>query len=535
MNQAEIKRRQAQAIAEIIALVTLAVTARLTGYNGAAYVAVALEAFGFFHTLISGGVSDGLGRLLRIRNSKGQYRNVGLMRRNVMVFQLVLGAVGTVAVMAAAEGIAEKLFRVQYSSFILLIIGPTVFLRAVSEVLIGFCKGEGAELPAAAAGVLRQIFILVFSLLFCRLLGNYGNKVSHLLVQDNFASMYGGVGVAIAVTLTEVFVVVFLLLICRGGRKRTVSGGFPDGMRTTASFADSVRTLCVSRGALMAIRLLILFFLPVGLLFFQGAAAGREDAAFEYGVYLAGYGMVCGICVVLVVILTLPVCGRAVVFLRREEHRFARAAFQSGVHMGVVHTAFFAAFLAVMARQAAEVFCAGQEELAAKMFRGGSSAIVLAVLSWYFGRTLMLTGKKLLVLGAAAFGDVVFLLTAAVLLKVGKAGILSLIYAGIMGGGVLCVVLGMFAYRQLRLRADWLQILVVPAAAACVTGFAGMLLARVLSPHMSSFVTLLVCFVITAALYWTGLLLLRNFREQELETIPGGKLINAVGQLLRVF
>ena len=63
------------------------------------------------------------------------------MRRNVTVFQLVLGAVGTLAVMAAAGDIAEKLFRVQYSSFILLIIGPVVFLRSVSEVLVGFCKG----------------------------------------------------------------------------------------------------------------------------------------------------------------------------------------------------------------------------------------------------------------------------------------------------------------------------------------------------------------------------------------------------------
>lgn len=534
MNQAEIKRRQAQAIAGIIALITLAVTARLTGYNGTAYVAVALEAFGFFHTLVSGGVSDGLGRLLRIKNSKGQYGNVSLMRRNVMVFQLVLGAVGTVVVMAAAGDIAEKVFRVRYSSFILLIIGPTVFLRAVSEVLSGFCKGEGAELPAAAAAVLRQLLILVFSLLFCRLLGGYGDKVSHLLVQENFASMYGGVGVAIAITLAEVFVVGFLLLICRGSRRRAENRGISDGMRVTASFADSVRTLCVNRGVPMGIQLLALFFLPAGLIFFQGAA-GSEDAASMYGVYLAGYGMVCGICVVLVTIPAISVCGRTMVFLRREEHRFARTVFQSGVHISVVHTAFAAAFLAVMAKQAAEVFCFGQEEQAAKMFRGGSSVIVLAVLSWYFGKTLMLTGKKVLVLGAAAFADVIFLLTAAMLLKVGKAGVLSLVYAGMMGGGVLCVVLGMFAYRQLRLRADWLQILVVPAAAACVSGFAGMLLARALSPHMSSFITLLVCFVVTAALYWAGLLLLRNFREQELETIPGGKLINAVGQLLRVF
>lgn len=530
MNQAEIRRRQAQTIANIFALITLAVIARLAGYNGVTYVAVALEVFAFFHTIVSGGVSDALGRLLKIKKSKGQFKNADRMRRNVMLFQLGLGLAGTALVMAGSGELAVKLFGVQYSAFILVIIAPSVFLRAVSETLVGYCRGEGAELPAAAAGIVRQILILLFSLLFCRMLGDYGERVSRLLVQENFSSMYGGVGVALAVTLTEILVVLFLFLIYKAGR-RAGGRGLQEGMRATASFADSVRALWSGRGAHAGIWLLGMLFLPIGLIFFVRAGG---DAS-EYGVWLAGYGVVCGVCVMLVLFLVIPVYGRAVQLLRKEEQRFARTVFQSGVHVAAVHSAFLAAFFAVMAKQAAVVFCAGQEELAAKLFRGGSAMILLAALTCYFGRMLILTGKKYLVLGAVALADVVFLLSVAILLKTGKVGILSLIYAGIMGGGVLCVVLGMFAYRQLRLRADLLQILVVPVAVACVTGFAGMMLGGVFTPHLGEPVSLAVCFVIMAALYWTCLLLLRNFREQELEAIPGGGIINAVGQLLRVF
>ena len=74
----------------------------------------------------------------------------------------------------------------------------------------------------------------------------------------------------------------------------------------------------------------------------------------------------------------------------------------------------------------------------------------------------------------------------------------------------------------------------MPVAAACVAGLLGMLLGKVLTPHVGNLISLLVCLVISGALYWAGLLLLRNFREQELEVIPGGRFINALGQMLHV-
>lgn len=533
MNQAEIKRRQAQAISAIMAFITFAVIARITGYNGVTYAAAALEAYAFVYTVISGGLPDTLGRLLRLKNTKGQYKNASRMRRNIMLLQLVLGAAGTAAVLIAAEGTAEKLFRIQYSSFILMILAPAVFLRSVSAALLGYSRGEGAELPAAAAGILRQVFTLGFSLLFSRMLGNYGSKVSHLLVQENFTSMYGGVGVAVAVTLTEVFVIIFLALICRGSR-RADNKPSQEGMRAAASFTDCVRALCGGRSALAGIQLLSLLPLPLGLIFLQKAAESSDEAAVQYGVYIAGYGVVCGVLTALVIILTLPVCGRAVVLMRKEEHRYARSVFQGGVHIGVVHAGFLAVFLFVMSQQIAATFCVEQADEAAKMLRGGSSVILFAALSLYFSRTLLLTGKKYLVMGALAAADVIYTVAVTVLLNTGKAGILSLVYAGMAGSAALCIVLGAFAYRQLRVRADWLQVLVVPVAAACVAGLVCMLLARIFTPHLGNPVTVFVCLVLTGILYWVGLLLLRNFKEQELEVIPGGKLISAAGQLLRV-
>ncbi len=47
--------------------------------------------------------------------------------------------------------------------------------------------------------------------------------------------------------------------------------------------------------------------------------------------------------------------------------------------------------------------------------------------------------------------------------------------------------------------------------------------------------TLILALLVSGAVYWVILLLLKNFREQELEAIPGGKLIHMLGQMLRVY
>lgn len=533
MNQVEVRRKQLQAVSMILTLLTLAVVARMTGYNGAAYTAAAVEALTVVWIIVGGNLTDTLGRLIRVRSSKGQHRNAARLRRNSLIFQMAFGLAGSLLLLIGADWIARSVFRLQYSTFVIMVLSPTIFLRAISTVLLGCFQGEGTELPTAVSGVLRQIFILGFSLLFGRMLGGYGDKVSRLLVEDNFSSMYGGVGVGIAVSVTEIFVVIFLFLLYRGRRhfKDTFS---QEGMRSADSFVDSIRILWTNRGLQWLSNMLLFLPLPLGLVFLQ--KRGLNDAVIEqYGVYVAVYWVLCGICTALVLMVLIPVGSRTVTSLRKDEQRFARTIFQSGIHIGMVHAIFPAVFLAVMAPQLSRSFCAGQAETAQRMLQGGSFVVVLLAMTLYFGRFLGMLGGKMLVLGAVGIADVVYVISVTVFLNTGKTGILSLVYAGIMGLGVLCILLGALSYRQFHTQPDWLQVLLIPAAAAIVAGLVCALIGRLFTPHLGDMVTLVVALVVSIVLYWVALLILRNFREQELEVIPGGKLIRSLGQMLHIF
>lgn len=533
MNQAEIKRKQAQAVSDILTLITIAAAARLVGYNGVAYIAAAVETVAAVWMIAAGNLTNVLGRLIRVRNTKGQRRSAARLRKNVFLFQAVVGLAGSVGLLLGADQIARSVFRVQYAAFILMVMSPVIFLRTLSAVLLGYFQGEKSELPAAASGILRQIFILGFSLLFGRMLGEYGGKVSRLLAQEKFTSMYGGVGVGIAVSVTELLIVVSLFLIYRLSRP-SGEGQAVEGMRSAESFMDSVRILYGARGLQWVTGLLAYLPVPLGFVFL--AKSGETDAvAVSYGVYTSCYLVLCGIWAAIIMLSVYPVCGRTMVSLRKEGQRFARTVFQSGIHICVVNALFASTFLMVMSSQFAHTFCADQAETAAETMRNGGLAVLFLVLSLYFSRILNLAGWRVLVLAAVGIADIVYVASVAVMLRSDGVGVQALVYGGVLGLGVACVMLGMFACRQFKFIPDWIQLVVVPGGAVCVSGLLCMLLGKVLTPHLGSAVTLIILFVVCCSLYWALLILLRNFREQELDVLPGGRLIRSLGQMLHVF
>lgn len=527
MNRAEVRRRQAGVFSDVLMLAAVLVLGRRIGDNGIVYMTVAAAAYALLWAAVGGGLSDTLGRLLRSRRNRGQYRNIIKMRRSAMIFQMVLGMAGGVLLCLLAGRLAEGLFGIRYSVFIIMGLSPAVFLRAVSSVFMGYFQGEGSELPTAAGGILRSIFVLGFGLLFSGILGEYGEKAGRLLREENFSAMYGGLGVVLAVCLSEALILLFLALIYRMGRNRRAEGR-QDGY-STESFFDCVRYLWNGRWQQAAVTFLTFLPLGLGLFFYLKRTEDRAAAVSGYSVYAGGYLVLCAAAVWLVYMLALPVAARIFGALRKGEHRFARTVFEGGMHFCLVNSVFVAVFIAVMGEEAGELLCPENAAAILPMLRGGSCVVVFAALSCYFARFLLTAGKRYPVMLAAGAADLLFLV---IVLTTGRAGVLSLVYGGIAGTFVLCIMLGVFACAQLRSRPDWLNVIVMPGAAAGGAGLLCMLIEKLLSPHLPAAVTLLAAFAAGGLVYWGALAVLRNFREPELEVIPGGRLIGGLKQLL---
>lgn len=534
MNQVEIKRKQIQFVSYMIGLINIWIFGKIIGDSGVAYLAAALEAFVILWTLTGSKIPDALGRMLRSRNNKGQYKNADKMKRNIMIQQCVIGLLGTLLFFGGSGLFAEKIFRVPQSRFLMMLLAPVVFIRAISNVLLGYFQGEGSELPTAVSSVLRQIFLLGFGLIFCNMLGKYGEKVSALLGQEAFTYMYGGLGIVVAFLLTELLIVLFLVLIYKGS-SRTRNKRDTDGMKATDSFIGHAKGLYRNKGGKILLGLLESLPLWLGLIFYQKSVSDVSVAVGSYGVYFGKYLVLCGLVILGISMILISVNARVASSVRKDEQRYAKGIFQSGLRIGMIHALFFTVFTAIMSDQLAGIFGGSGSAELAKMLSLGSVIILCTVLAYYFSRMMMLISKDYFVYIAAGIGDVAFIISAVIMLNAGKMGILSLVCAGMIGVAVYAVLSGVLVCKVLHTGIDWLHTFAIPAGSACIMGLLGLLLGKAFTPHLGNLVTIIVCLILGCTVYWGLLLLLRCFREQELDNIPGGRIIHMIGQMLRVF
>lgn len=531
MNQVEVKRRQIQSFSYVLACINIWVFGKSIGDNGLGYLAAAVLVFALFWVLTGKNLPDRMGRMLRGRNARGQYRNVSRMRKNMMLFQIAEGLLGTVLCMSLGWILLEKVFLVPYGSMILWILSPALFLRCIQSVFLGYFQSEGSEMPSAVSSVLRQVFFLGLGLVFLGIFRNYGEKVSLLLKRTDFTSMYGAMGIAVGMLLSEVLVLLFVFVIYRGsmaGRREAESG-----MKGTDSFASQLRTLLIPMGGDILRDMFLLLPLWIGLLFFQKRSTDIYASVSAYGIFVGRYLITLLMPVAILSAGILPGVARTGSHIRKKEERYARTAFQAGVQGTVVHGFFFTAWIAVLATPLSQALDKSVEMALTGLLTTGSSLILWLLLLFYFSEILELRGEKHLLLAGYGILDIVSIVILLILLNTGNtttALSLSLVLGTAAGG----IVLGILACLRMKTWPDLLRTLAIPAGSCCACGLLAFGLEKICLPHLGAMVTVLLELVITGAVYWFLLLMLRSFRGQDLNYVPGGKVLRAFGKMLRL-
>ncbi len=534
MNQVEVKRRQIEIGSCIIGLINILIFGSKLGNSGVAYLAIAMEAYGFFLTISSGCLADTLGKMLRSRIAKGQYKNSMCVRRRIFVFQGSIGVVCSVLLAAFSGVIAQQLFGVSHSTFVLLILSPALTLRAISAALIGSFQGEGTELPGAVAAPLRQLLIMLSGLFFVKTLGNYGTKVSMLLGDESYIAMYGCVGIAIAIVLAEVFVVIFLTVIALGSKK-SARRREQEGRRQTDSFVNTLKILYSSMGMKLLLQIFELLPIWIGTVFCGKGTLDLPSFTESFGLLTGKFTVLCGFPAALIGVISVPMLNGVIGAYRREDYRGARNLFQCGLHMISAHGVFFTIFAAIMAEHLSGMVCGTDNAVLTGLLRCGSSLIALLPIYFFLSRYLMRMGRQYHLLGCLGLTNILFILVLSVLLNKGTAGVQALVYSAVTAVAFACVITGFLSLKLLHTGINWLRILAVPLGTGCVAGLLSMFLGKLFVPHLGYLVTVFSCLVLSFMLYWVILILFRSFQEQDLEHIPGGALIRAAGQTLRVF
>lgn len=537
MNQVEIKRRQIQAFSYIIGLVGLLALGSLLEDNGVAYIAAAYECFSFLWILTGRCASDAMAKMLRGRNPKGQYKNIARVKRRLMGIRIFMGLIGSIVLVAGGFVLIDKVFHMQNGAFLVLVLAPAFLLRNINAGILGFFQGEGAELPTSVSSILRVVFAIGFGFLFGILFKNYGVKVSGLLLQKDFTGMYAAFGLAIALSVAELFIFVFLIVIYKGSSHNVRAG--VDGGRAVDSVTGLIRILYSNMSGMILIMLFRELPVWLGLLFFRKntASAGTTapDAAISlYGTYYGKYLVLMLIAILIIDIMLILQSARVYSLFRKNEAKFAKISFQGGIHAAIIWGAYLSVTFTALSGQIAEIFCNTNTDNAAAMIQAGSFLVLFVALADYFGRLLYLADKKTMIYAGLGVMNIVFVILVSVLLNAADMGIMSLVFGGLISMAVLSGILGFCALKSYGMGVDIVQNIGIPAGCACVSGLISLFFGKAVTPHLGNVVAALLCIVVSFVVYWILLLVMHNFREQELRVIPGGKVIRVLGQMFHL-
>ncbi len=531
MRLVEAKRKQWYLIAVFLFFGNLYLACRITNVFGAALIVLAYSVVLPFDVFLNAGASKVLCRTMRVRKSKRQTESASMLCNQYFLPHVFAGGAVSAILLLTSDLLMTKVFHVNMCTSILQILALSIVFRCLFSWAAGGVRGEGRDLPIAALHVGRQVLTGVLILLLARSRMNYGEKISAFFAQENFASLHGGIGIALSMLLAEgivsvVAAVLYLLIL------RQNSGG-PKGRKRETMFG-AVGFVTKNRIVTMLTLFLCALMVPVSFAFYHKAAEYSESSLTEFGVYGGLYAALIGALTVFLLHRLIPVAAKCTNMLKKDEIRFAKFSFRSGVTIGTARGMFYAVFAFIMARMISNAFGGEDTVLLEPLIKYGTAVGLLLSLILYFAEVLLLSGNEKVVLCAAALGDAVYLISLAVLLNTELSGSMALMIALLIVSACVCLLLGFAAGKVLRFRFDLIQSLALPFVAAVLAGIVSLVLGKLLAPHLGQALTLAICFVVSQFLYWIVTFVLHIFRLDELVQVPGGKIIAAIGQMFHL-
>lgn len=524
-------------MAWLIGLVFRIPLSRMIGDKGIGFFAAAMEIFAVSSAVMCYGISKAVAILVKYRAKRDMYKSARKIYQSALVFTVLLSALAALFVFFFSEFIAQT-FVLEYRGYLAIAaIAPAIFLSGLLGVMRGYLQGMGAMMPTVHSRLLEKFIMLVAGLLLAAALFSYGEKVAALLRDTEYAAAYGAMGASIGVSIACGVAILHMLLI-----RLIYAGTFKQQMMgDTAKYVESngqvISTFFSAALPYMVCALLYNIHYLVDQRVFNYVMNKQEKGSVRvahWGVYYGKYSVVTGIVAIVCTMAVISAIPRIAQMYDKQEYGEVKYRIGSAVHNLAVLTIPCAVWVAVLAEPIVGMLFKGDQDTAVKLLQAGSGVIVFFTFG-YFLMLLMQRIRKIRMVilgGLAAF--LIHLVFLFILISSTELGIVAVAFGLMVFWLVVCATgfIGIVQYMQYS--PEWIRTFGVTAVASGVSGLAGMLLSKVMISWAGGIITFFVCIIVCILIYLVLMIVLRGIREDELEDMPGGRIIIGLAEKMRL-
>ncbi len=505
---------------------------RMIGDNGIAYFGAANEIYLVIAGTLSYGLTEATALLVRYRVKRDQFKSAEKVLSGALFFGGGIGFILSVLFLILGNYFTDKVLHIPLAGMAVSMMAPAMFFYILTGIFRGYFQGNGSKVPAMHSQILNVLFLFIGGLTGATLLHGYGVKVSAFLQNEDYAAAYGAMGASIgllAASLICFLHTLILFFVFKSSLKKQLGRELQRNQDTTIR----VLHLLIRSSILYSLYFICFQGLPLldQYLFFsfQAEADNRITQWGQYyGKCLVIIGIVCGVANLVCI---MPV-RRIMVSLEREENRIARERLGTLIHQCAIIAIPSAVFVAALAENILDMLFKGNQQEAVKWVQLGSLIIVFNIFASVFMEILMKSRKMKYVTGMGAIALILHSGIAVLLLKTAKTGITGVITAVIVFYAAVAVMGFLLICRSFQYSQEWIRCFLITAAASGVSGVIAFLLNKIFAPMVGSVISLVICLVTAVIIYLVLLIVLRAFKDGELEEMAGGRILIMLAGLL---
>lgn len=503
-----------------------------------AYYSIALEWFCLFALPVGIGLSGAVSSMISLRLERGSVASARRVVSTAVFAGFLAGLASGLALFFCSGFLMKAVLGNSDAAFVLQGFAPALPFLFPLLALAGGLDGFGGS---RAFSLVKAVFFLLVAAAGSAMAGRmseYGQKVGALLQNDQYGPAYGALGGALSVALAAVLA--FFVALIAWWRMQPDLSLLQWGDERVEKRGQLLAGLVKKLLPVLSVALILTAAALGEVLLFFGVSAGNSSRT---GTELLSEWALCAgrACALLLI----PVIGAVafaarispelkVGFVRRNLKK-SRDKCMIALRCAAVFAAPFAVIAAVLAHPLfLAFFREGDASAGAALLRAGSACVLFYSLAAMLGSILLSAEKPALLAGGVLAAAALHLAALYGMLVLTDAGVAAVVYANLILSAALCAILAALVQKKLRLRLNWIRILLAPCisggimAAICAV-FAFLVLRSAPSP-----VTAGVSALAGLIFYFVCIVTLKGVTQRELRSFPAGGFFLALAKLVRL-
>lgn len=523
----------ASIVARIIGMIYRVPVTRIIGDYGNGVYAFAYEVYNMMLLISCYSLPTAISKLVAARTHDGEHKNGYKIFKAGLIFVIIVGSFAAIFTFVMADFISTNLMKDSMISLSLRVLAPTILVVAVMGVIRGYFQGLGTMLPTAISQIIEQIINAIVSVLGAYYLFSYGSKIALVLQNEKYAPAYGAAGSALGTFLGAIVGFIFLLFMLTIYKRVLKKRMLKDRAVHTDSYREIYMMLFATVVPIILSTAVYNSTVFIDQTIFNNVMNNKGVTNYTelFGVFTGKYRLLINVPVAFASAMASSTIPSLTAAVASRDRKLINRKINISIRFIMMIAFPCTVGLAVLGSPMVQLLFNDNSILPVNLLRMGSIAVVLYSLSTLSNGILQGLNRMKVPVRNATISLVIHVILIYLMLEFANLNIYAVVLANIIFALIICVLNAWEIKKVTGYRQEIYKSFLVPIISSAIMGIAAYLFYFLMCKLTKNItISFVFSFAIAVVVYAVVFLRMKGFTEDELASLPKGKMLVKVAR-----